>query len=139
MLDQLELQSGFARRWLLDAPMMIRCGEIAAAYDELHRFTTFVEQVDKARLDTLLFKLQGLKDIRTTIKNLHNQAVLDDIELFEVKHLAILATDVKKLLNQHDMAGTVEIPDLEKVIDILDPDGMKIATFYIYDSYCAQL
>ena len=139
MLDQLELQSGFARRWLLDAPMMTRSEDIAAAYDELHRFTTFVEQVDKTRLDTLLFKLQGLKDIRTTIKNLHNQAVLDDIELFEVKHLAILATDVKKLLAQHDMADAVEIPDLEKVIDILDPDGMKIATFYIYDSYCAQL
>ena len=139
MLDQLELQSGFARRWLLDAPMMSKCEEIAAAYDELHRFTTFVEQVDKTRLDTLLFKLQGLKDIRTTIKNLHNQAVLDDIELFEVKHLAILATDVKKLLAQQDMADAVEIPDLEKVIDILDPDGMKIATFYIYDSYCAQL
>ena len=139
MLDQLELQSGFARRWLLDAPMMSKCEEIAAACDELHRFTTFVEQVDKTRLDTLLFKLQGLKDIRTTIKNLHNQAVLDDIELFEVKHLAILATDVKKLLAQHDMADAVEIPDLEKVIDILDPDGMKIATFYIYDSYCAQL
>ncbi len=139
MLDQLELQSGFARRWLLDASMMSKCEEIATAYDELHRFTTFVEQVDKTRLDTLLFKLQGLKDIRTTIKNLHNQAVLDDIELFEVKHLAILATDVKKLLAQQDMADAVEIPDLEKVIDILDPDGMKIASFYIYDSYCAQL
>ena len=139
MLDQLELQSGFARRWLLDSPMMVRDQEIAAAYDMLHHFDSFVGQVDKTHLDTLLFKLQGLKDIRTTIKNLHNQAVLDDIELFEVKHLAILATDVDKLLKQHGMDGVVEIPSLEKVISILDPDGMKIATFYIYDSYCAQL
>ena len=139
MLDQLELQSGFARRWLLDSTMMTRTEEIAESYDILHRFDTFIHQVDKTHIDTLLFKLQGLKDIRTTIKNLHNQAVLDDIELFEVKHLAILATDVTKLLRQHGMADVVSIPSLDKVIDILDPDGMKIATFYIYDSYCAQL
>ena len=139
MLDQLELQSGFARRWLLDLPMMTSGEEITAVYDELHRFASFVEQADKTRLDTLLFRLQGLKDIRTTIKNLHNKAVLDDIELFEVKHLAILATDVAALLAKHDMADVVEIPALDEVITTLDPDGLKMATFYIYDSYCAQL
>ena len=139
MLDQLELQSGFARRWLLDSSMMTSDGDITRCYDVLHRFFDFVEKVDKTRLDTLLFKLQGLKDIRTTIKNLHNYATLDDIELFEVKHLAILATDVARLLHEHEMDRVVEIPALDEVIDILDPDGMKIATFYIYDSYCAQL
>ena len=139
MLDQLELQSGFARRWLLDAPMMVSGEEITAAYDVLRRFTDFIGQVEKTYIDTLLFKLQGLKDIRTTIKNLRNQAVLDDIELFEVKHLAILATDVASILRQHGMDWVVAIPDLNEVIDILDPDGMKIATFYIYDAYCAQL
>ena len=101
MLDKLELQSGFARRWLLDSPMMTQGEEIVAAYDILHQFDTFIREVDKTYIDTLLFRLQGLKDIRTTIKNLHNQAVLDDIELFEIKHLAILATDVAKLLDKH--------------------------------------
>ena len=139
MLDQLELQSGFARRWLLDSPMMTGEGEIATSYDVLRRCDTFVGQADKTRLDTLLFKLQGLKDIRTTIKNLQNHATLDDIELFEVKHLAILATDVSRLLHEQGMDAVVEIPALDEVITILDPDGMKIATFYIYDSYCAQL
>ena len=139
MLDELELQSGFARRWLLDSPMMSRDEEIAAAYDELRRFNSFIGQVEKTYIETLLFKLQGLKDIRTTIKNLKHGATLDDIELFEVKHLAILAADVSKLLAQHDMSGVVEIPPVDEVIDILDPDGMRIATFYIYDSYCAQL
>ena len=139
MLDQLELQSGFARRWLLDSPMMTEAGEIEACYGVLRRFVALVEQADKTRLDTLLFKSQGLKDIRTTIKNLHHHATLDDIELFEVKHLAILATDVARLLREQGMEDVVVIPDLEQVINILDPDGLKIATFYIYDSYCAQL
>ncbi len=139
MLDQLELQSGYARRWLLDSPMMTSEEEIAAAYGVLRRFSQFIDQVEKTYIDTLLFKLQGLKDIRTTIRNLSQHAVLDDIELFEVKHLAILATDVARLLKQHGMDAVVEIPALDEVIGILDPDGMKIATFYIYDSYCAQL
>ena len=139
MLDELELQSGFARRWLLDSPMMTRDEEIAASYAVLHRFTDFIDRVEKTHLETLLFKLQGLKDIRTTIRNLSQSAVLDDIELFEIKHLAILATDVTKLMEKHGMDGVVEIPALDGVITILDPDGMKIATFYIYDSYCTQL
>ena len=139
MLDELELQSGFARRWLLDSPMMTSDGEIAASYAVLHRFADFIDRVDNIHINTLSNKLCGLKDIRTTIKNLKHSSVLDDIELFEVKHLAILATDVKKLLDQHQMDGVVEIPALDEVITILDPDGMKIATFYIYDSYCAQL
>ena len=139
MLDKLELQSGFARRWLLDSTMMTGVGEIEASYELLHRFSRVGETVEKTYLDTLLFKLQNVKDIRTTIRNLSQKATLDDIELFEVKHLAILATDVADLLKRHGMDGVVEIPDLDQVIDILDPDGMKIATFYIYDSYCAQL
>ena len=139
MLDHLELQSGFARRWLLDSSMMTDGGEIDACYATLRRFDDFVERADKTHLDTLQFRLQGLKDIRTTIKNLSQGALLDDLELFEVKHLAILSTDVAKLLNEQGMADVVEIPALDEVISILDPDGMKIATFYIYDSYCAQL
>lgn len=139
MLDQLELQSGYARRWLLESPMMTSGEEIIAAYDVLHSFARFVAQVEKTYIDTLQFRLQGLKDIRTTIRNLAQKAVLDDIELFEVKHLALLATDVNKLLMQHGMDGVVHIPVLDEVIAILDPDGMKIATFYIYDTYCAQL
>lgn len=139
MLDKLELQSGFARRWLLDSPMMTRAEEIVASYDELRRFTDFLKQVDTLYINTLLHKLCDLKDIRTTIRNLHQSAVLDDIELFEVKHLAILAADVKKLLGEHGMDQVVEIPDLDEVISILDPDGMKIATFYIYDSYDERL
>ena len=139
MLDQLDLQSGYARRWLLDRPMMTSADEILAEYDRLRRFLAYVESLEPTHLHTLLFKLQGLKDIRTTIKNLSQRATLDDIELFEVKHLAILSTDVFHLLRDADMHEVVCVPDLEEVISILDPDGMKIATFYVYDSYCAEL
>ena len=139
MLDGLDLQSGFARRWLLDSEMMTDEHEILACYDVLRHFVDFVRNIEPSFLNTLLFRLQGVKDIRTTIKNLRQSSTLDDIELFEVKHLAILSAEVVKLLKEHNLDQVVEIPTLEEVITILDPDGMKIATFYIYDSYCEQL
>ena len=139
MFDQLELQSGFARRWLLDSFMMTNREEIEASYGMLHQFVTFIQQVDKTYIDTLCHKLCDLKDIRTTINNLSHKATLDDIELFEVKHLALLSTEVSRLLARHNMDGVVEIPVLDEVIDILDPDGLKIATFYVYDSYSDKL
>lgn len=139
MVDQLELQSGFARRSLLHSPLMTSGEDIAATYAVLRCFAEFVNRVEPLFINTLNHKLCGLKDIRTTIKNLHGSSVLDDIELFEVKHLALLAADVNKLLAEHDMADAVKIPSLDEVIAILDPDGMKIATFYIYDSYSEQL
>ena len=33
----------------------------------------------------------------------------------------------------------IEIPNLDDVVKILDPDGLRIATFYIYDSYSEEL
>ena len=139
MLDELELQSGYARRWLLERPMMTDADKIDAAYGLLRRFDDFVACADSTHLNTLRFRLQGLKDIRTTIQNLRQRATLDDIELFEVKHLSILSTDVARLMQEQNMADVVEIPTLDDVITILDPDGMKIATFYVYDAYCAEL
>ena len=139
MLDRLELQSGFARRCLLDMEMLTDASGIGDSYDVLHHFVGFLATTDPVRVSTLLFKLQALKDISTTIKNLEHNATLEDIELFEVKHLAILTVDVKGLLHEQGMDRVVEVPDLNEVIAILDPDGLKIATFYIYDSYCQQL
>ena len=139
MLDRLELQSGYARRWLLDMPMMRTGEEIARAYATLRLFSDFIARVDAPVLQTLQFRLQGLKDIRTTLRNLENQAVLDDIELFEVKHLAMLAADVAERVQTCGLDRAVAIPDVNEVIAILDPDGLKMASFYVYDSYCQEL
>lgn len=139
MLDELQLQSGYARRFLLDSHMMTSSEQLRVSYEVLKQFSAFVNSIDKSRLNTLLFRLQGVKDINTTINNLSRKAVLDDIELFEIKHLAILAGEVKKIMQEYNLNQVIEIPELNNVIDILDPDGLKIASFYIYDSYCEEL
>lgn len=139
VLEQLELQSGYARRCLLDASMMTNSQEITASYDILQHFVAFLSKVERVHLHTLLHKLMCLKDLRGTLSNLRHRAVLNDIELFEVKHLSMLSGDVKNLLDQYEMGDVVIIPDLDAVTSILDPDGMRIATFYVYDSYSERL
>ena len=139
VFEQLELQAGYTRRWMLDMPMMRTGDEIARSYEVLRQFVRFVDETDIPYINTLQFRLQGLKDIRTTIRNLEQKAVLDDIELFEVKHLAILTVDVAERMKTHGMDEAIAVPDLNEVITILDPDGLKMATFYVYDSYCREL
>ena len=140
MFDQLDLQSSFGRRSLLDMPMMKNASEIGKCYAVLKSFHDFVHEPENTPyINTLQSKLQCLKDVRTTIKHLGESAVLDDIELFEVKHLAILTADISERLQKLGLDKAIALPDMQNVIAILDPDGLKIATFYIYDSYSEDL
>ena len=71
MVESLDIRSGVARRMLLDTEMMTSCQDIEKEYAAL---ATYVRAInDTANLmavKTLQFRLQGLKDIRTTLSNL---------------------------------------------------------------------
>ena len=126
MFDGLELQSGYARKVLLDREMMTDSDRIDETYAQLRGYYDLVVN-DRRRVEDMRFRLQGLRDISATLTSLSQGAVLDEIELFEIKHMALLAQS----LNMGE--------EQEKVIDILDPDGLKIGTFYLYDSYSMEL
>jgi len=113
---------------------------IEKSYSVLKEFYHVVENDDnKNAIQTLQFKLCKLKDINNTISRLSSSTVIDDIELYEVKSLAILSADVKNILEKLNIINVIEIPTLDDVVKILDPDGLRIATFYIYDSYSEEL
>ena len=126
LFDELELQSGYARKVLLDRDMMTDAAQIDAAYASLRAYIDLVKN-DRRRVEDIRFRLQGLREITGTLSSLAGGAMLDEIELFEIKHLAMLAE-------------TLEVgKDMERVVDILDPDGLGIGTFYLYDSYSVEL
>lgn len=126
LFEALTLQSGFARIVLLDREMMTRCDEIEASFASLQQYIALVRE-DRRKVENLQFRLQGLRDIRGTLSSLSEGSVLDEVELFEIKHLALLAEQLG------------EGCDMASVIDILDPDGLRMGTFYLYDSYSPQL
>ena len=140
ILDELCTHSSYSRKLLLESTMMHDRESIEKSYSVLKEFYHVVENDDnKNAIQTLQFKLCKLKDINNTISRLSSSTVIDDIELYEVKSLALLSADVKNILEKLNLINVIEIPTLDDVVKILDPDGLRIATFYIYDSYSEEL
>ena len=153
MIDNLCTHSSYSRKLLLESSMMYDGVAIEKSYavmKDFYQVLVVPEPVEgtisgtsassaTVYLQTLQYKLCNLKDINNTISRLATSVVIDDIELYEIKNLALLAADVKSILEKISLDKTIEIPSLDDVVKILDPDGLRIATFYIYDSYSEEL
>ena len=138
MADALDIKSGVARRMLAEQEMMTDAEAISTYYDRLRIYRDTVAKVSNMiDVKNLQFRLSGLKDLHTTLLNLEAGRTLDDIELFEVKHLAMLTAETAKQTAVLQLPAT--LPDLEEVVRLLDPEGLRIATFYVYEAYSDQL
>lgn len=135
-LDSMELSCGLSHKTLLEKEMMTDAKSIQSALDTLRMYAGLVES-DRRLVENVQFKLCGLREIGGTLTSLKEGRSLDDIELFEIKHLAMLGSEVRGELS------SLPLPELDidydKIIDVLDPDGLRIGTFYIYDTYSPQL
>ena len=140
IIDNLCTHSSYSRKLMLESSMMYDRNSIEKSYAVMKEFYQIIKNDENKNIvQSLQFKLCNLKDINHTISRLATSVVVDDIELYEVKSLALLAADVKNILEKISLDKIIEIPDLDDVVNILDPDGLRIATFYIYDSYSEEL
>ncbi|MEG0307740.1 MAG: hypothetical protein RR636_07345 [Clostridium sp.] len=81
-----------------------------------------------------------IKDIRNTLKRTEKVETLDEVELYEIKYVAMLLEELKLMLEGIDLSiDKIKLHSLNEVIDILDPSGKRISTFYIYDEYSEKL
>ncbi|MBR5002670.1 MAG: DNA mismatch repair protein MutS [Bacteroidaceae bacterium] len=127
MYDSLCIMSSCGRKMLLSSDMMTTKSDIEAYYGRLN-------DIYKHDCLKIAHKLMYLKDIHNTLSRLSDGSTLDDIELFEVKHLAILSSQIRNMLTEQNIEA-ITLPQLDKVVEILDPDKLNIPSFYIYDSY----
>lgn len=139
VIDALKIYSSAGRRILYALPFLKKSEEIT------HEIEKTAWLIDKMREDSFCqkialtqMKLGELRDIANTISRLRYKNTLDDIELFEVKHLSILAHSIAKEVNKLALPF-IAIPNLNKIIEILDPQGKKIPHFYIYNEYSPTL
>lgn len=140
MIENLDLQSSCARQLLMDSMYCNHPFILEAEYAVLKQFYAALGRKENQALwDALKGKLMDLKNIRHTLHRLWEQEVLDDLELFEVKHLALLVADVRLLLHHLGLDDVLHLPDVEKVVEVLDPEGLRMATFYIYNVYSEEL
>ena len=93
---------------------------------------------DASRTGELKEILMLVKDNSLTIEK-SKDSVLSVVELFELK---ILLLQMEKLRKMNEIVGFPPeyVPgDCTKLLDILDPDGGRISTFFIYDSFSEEL
>ena len=115
LFDELGLQSGYARKVLLDREMMIDSDQIDAAYARLRTYFNLVVS-DRRRVEDMRFRLQGLRDISGTLSALAEGATLDEIEFFEIKHMAMLAEKLSDATYLESVIGISGCP-------LLTPDS----------------
>lgn len=140
--DELTLMSALGRACLMDSDFIEDRELLKKEYDYL---ASAVKTVTDAEIKNAVSETERLlmqtRDIRTTVARLEGRKILDDVEFFEIKGLALISRQLDRLLGILRLSHikSFEIPDLAKVIEILDPEKTGNAHFYIYDAYSVEL
>lgn len=132
LLEELPLSSGASWHFLLEDIIPEEDKEINERYCRLNYFL----QLDRMRHQILTKYLSDIHDISNTLLHLKKGKVLDDIELFEIKHLSYVSIKIAETLPDYNIS---DIDISQKTFDILDPYKNKQDSFYIYDIYDEQL
>ncbi len=131
IIELLQLQSSAGRQRMLQQPFIT---DVSALEKEFDLLAGMVERVKNYNFSAaiggaILEYLQELHDIQGTLNNLGRKAVLDDIELFEIKRFALLVVEIRKQLKILEYSG-INVVDLTWVIEILDPEQNRSPHFF---------
>lgn len=139
ILEGMTIHSSAGRRLLYNLPFRTDKEGLNAEYEKIQAVIRCLWTKErKIKRQASDFNLWELRDIRGTLKQLQDGFILGDIELFEVKNLALLAQKVGQEMFSVGLT-VMQIPDLSEVVDILDPEHTCIAQFYVYDAYSSEL
>lgn len=136
VVDQMDFCSSVGRRALLDTLWMVEKNRIEDALSSVELYISYLSDSNKQRaMSELAIALSYLKDVNGSIMRLNAAGKgLTDIDLFELKGLALINERVSALRSGYAL-NLPELPDLSAMLDLLDPDGARVSSFYVADSY----
>lgn len=139
LTEMLPLQSAAGRRRMLAQELMTEPDDLDLAF---HLLAEMLQRIEKEEFNSLFKELaqnlHQVHEIQGTLLNLKGRNTLDDIELFEIKRFALIANKIQTLLKAIDYQ-LINIPPLDAVIELLDPEGDRVAHFFIYPAYHPDL
>lgn len=139
VLGGMEVLSAPGKRALREREMLTDIAALEIRLDRIDRMISYIGvERNRAALARISAILPGVNDISNTISQLSSGGIADDIELFEIKNLAIRATEIGRITSDMGLE-TVEIPDVSDVVSLLDPDGTGTPHFHIFNSYDSRL
>jgi len=84
--------------------------------------------------------LKQVKDIRTSIRQIGEE--LSEVDLFEIKRFLLQLSEITPLfekINQVANYHSITIKDAASALELLDPEGTKVATFHISNRHFPAL
>lgn len=109
---------------------------------ELDKTDFFLNIIDrnKKTLNVIIQEMMEVKDLTFSIERSLNN-VLSIVELYELKNLLLRMDKIKKTMDSLEVDLPIEfhLEDVSMLLDILDPRGDRINTFYIYDEFSTKL
>lgn len=113
--------------------------ELISELDELLKVSESIEnnKYIYRDIERIFYKI---KDIRNSVLRCKNLNILDDIELFEIKHFSLLIEEIIEVFRGAALnLESIKFHSLEGLVTLLDPEEKRIPTFYIYDKYSEKL
>ncbi len=140
VIDSMEFMSAAGRRKAHNTGFTTDADSLQAEWQRLAKAVaaTLEYKFKKPYID-LRHCLMCLHDLQGTLASLANHTPLNEVELFEIKNLAMLCRTAKGAIEGLGMSDELPLPCLDDAFDLLDPDHTGIANFYIYDSYDERL
>ncbi len=137
--ERLQFNSALGRQHLLNLPFCTDDAQLTAEFDHLETFTALLRDESlRPVLSHLGQQIHQLNNIAPTLLSLENGAVLDDIQLFEIKKTAILTDVIAQDVSKLGISWLTYEP-MGEVIHLLDPEQTHIPHFYVYSAYDDEL
>lgn len=139
VVSAINLQTPFGVKQIKEQEPFIP-GEEELLREELARIQKMMDIASASPKDTelLLETFMVMKDNTFSIERSKN-SVLSVVEIFELKSLLLQMLKVRTLADKLGFPKEFMPEDTEALLDVLDPDGSKLNTFYIYDSFSEKL
>src|SRR5574344_1427023 len=134
--EHLNLRSSVSYRFVLDQEMFKDYSLIEAAFNQQEAAKEILQ--NPHILAKIELALKQLKPIQQTLNQLSEKKDLSDIDCFEIKHFAFINQQLKTALSELNFKAII-LPDLSRVITVLDPENTKVPTFWVYDAYHVDL
>lgn len=140
VIDNMEFMSSAGRRKALNTEFSSDADWLREEWRRLDKAVgaTLEYKYKKPYID-LRHCLMQLHDLQGTLASLASHTTLNEVELFEIKNLALLCRTSRGAIAGLGLAEELPLPETAAVFDLLDPDHTGIANFYIYDSYDIRL
>ncbi|WP_304289144.1 DNA mismatch repair protein MutS [Porphyromonas uenonis] len=140
VVEEMHFNSSPGRMAMLATPWSVEMEAIEQRLDEVARYIGYLSDHEQQKgMQEVAIHLCELMNVSGSIETVRQpQVICSDIDLFEIKRLALIEEKVRRLAEQYHLE-ILQCHSLTEVVDILDIDGERLPSFYISDSYSTVL